>query len=334
MQQISLKQTAELLPKLFKANIVPFLHSSPALGKSSIAKQVAQKYSLKVIDLRLTECDASDIQGLPYFKDNKSTFLPFDTFPLESTTIPTGFNGWLLLLDEFNSAPLSVQAAAYKLVLDRQVGQHKLHDNVYMVACGNLETDNAIVNTMSSALISRFAHFYISLNHAEWIEWATQAHIDYRIVSYLGFKPQSLYTFKPDVTEPYASPRTWEMLSKVINNEPIDGLKPLIAGLVGDYVASEFISYVNLYQDLPTFADVLKNPTEIKISDDLGTRWALLSMVASKTTQETAKQLQEFFRRFPKDLQIVALRQIKAIDQKILFKEMKEWTNEVMKWVG
>ena len=69
------------------------------MGKSSIAKQVADKYNLEVIDLRLTELDSSDIQGLPYFKDGKSTFLPFDTFPIESTPIPTGYKGWCILLN-------------------------------------------------------------------------------------------------------------------------------------------------------------------------------------------------------------------------------------------
>lgn len=331
--QTTLKQTAQYLPKLFKAGIVPFLHSSPAIGKSSLAKQIAKQYSLKVIDLRLTECDSSDLNGLPYFENGKASFLPFNTFPLTDTPIPKGYKGWLLLLDEFNSAPLGVQASAYKLVLDRQVGQHKLHDSCFIIACGNLETDNAIVNTMSSALISRFAHFHIALNHDDWIDWATQNGIDYRIVSYLGFKPTDLYTFTPDVTESYASPRTWEMLSKVIKDEPIDFLKPLIASLVGDAVASQFISFVKLYKDLPTFDEVVDNADKIKVPDDLGTRWALLSMVASKTDKQSATKLQSFFERFPKDLQIVALRQIKANDQSLLFKEMKQWTDKVMTWI-
>ena len=54
------------------------------------------------------------------------------------------------------------------------VGEYKLHDKVAMIAAGNLEDDNAIVNPMSSALISRFAHFYIELNNDEWLEWAAK----------------------------------------------------------------------------------------------------------------------------------------------------------------
>lgn len=108
----TLNQVAEVIPTLLQANVVPFLHSSPALGKSSVAKQVAEKLNLKVIDLRLTECDSSDLNGLPFFKDGKAHFMPFDTFPTQDTPIPDGYKGWLLLLDEFNSALPSVQASA------------------------------------------------------------------------------------------------------------------------------------------------------------------------------------------------------------------------------
>lgn len=214
---ITLKQAEKLMYPLLNNKIVPFLHSSPALGKSSLAKTVAAKAKLKVIDLRLTELDASDLNGLPYFNEGKAQYLPFNTFPIQDTEVPDGYNGWLLLLDELNSALPSVQSAAYKLILDRQVGQYKLHDDVYIIACGNLDTDNAITYPLSSALVSRFAHFYIEPNTKEWTDWALDNDIDIRIISFLGFMPSHLYKFNPDSTEPYASPRTWEMLSKALS---------------------------------------------------------------------------------------------------------------------
>lgn len=57
----TLKKVTELLPILCKANIVPFIHSSPASGKSSTVKAFAKQFNLKVIDLRLTEMDATDL---------------------------------------------------------------------------------------------------------------------------------------------------------------------------------------------------------------------------------------------------------------------------------
>lgn len=328
----TLKQVAPLIPQLWKAGIVPFLHSSPAQGKSSLSKQLAEQFKLKVIDLRLTELDSTDLSGLPYFNNGKAEFMPFNTFPLQDTQIPEGYEGWLLLLDEFNSANQAVMAAAYKLVLDRQVGQHKLHDKVAMIACGNLESDNAIVNPMSSALISRFAHFNIDVNVDDWLEWASKSDIDYRITSYINFKKSNLYKFKPDATEPYASPRTWEMVSKVIkDNDDISVL--LVSSLIGDGIANEFIQYTKLYLELPTLEQIMANPEGIKIPDDLATRWATMSMVTHSITVDNHDKLTVFLRRLSSELQYCALREIKYRNPAVLnkvFDWVKELAHEVM----
>ncbi|AKG07797.1 ATPase AAA [Moraxella bovoculi] len=325
--QTTLKQVAPLIPQLWKAGIVPFLHSSPAQGKSSLAKQLAEQFKLKVIDLRLTELDPTDLSGLPYFNNGKAEFMPFNTFPLQDTPIPEGYAGWLILLDEFNSANQGVMAAAYKLVLDRQVGQHKLHDKVAMIACGNLESDNAIVNPMSSALISRFAHFDINLNVDDWLEWASKAGIDYRITSYLSYRKANLYSFKPDATSPYASPRTWEMVSKVIKDSE-EPSNLLVSSLIGDGIANEFVQYTKLYLNLPTLEEILKNPTGVKLSDDLSTRWATMSMVTHSITVDNHDKLSVFLRRFSSELQYCALREIKYRNPAVLAKVL-DWVKEL-----
>lgn len=325
--QTTLKQVAPLIPQLWKAGIVPFLHSSPAQGKSSLAKQLAEQFKLKVIDLRLTELDPTDLSGLPYFNNGKAEFMPFNTLPLQDTPIPKEYEGWLLLLDEFNSANQGVMAAAYKLVLDRQVGQHKLHDKVAMIACGNLESDNAIVNPMSSALISRFAHFDISLNVDDWLEWASKAGIDYRITSYLSYRKANLYSFKPDATSPYASPRTWEMVSKVIKDSE-EPSNLLVSSLIGDGIANEFIQYTKLYLNLPTLEEILKNPTGVKLSDDLSTQWATMSMVTHSITVDNHDKLSVFLRRFSSELQYCALREIKYRNPAVLAKVL-DWVKEL-----
>ena len=323
----TLKQVAPLIPKLWKAGIVPFLHSSPAQGKSSLSKQLAEQFKLKVIDLRLTELDSTDLSGLPYFNNGKAEFMPFNTFPLQDTPVPKGYEGWLIILDEFNSANQAVMAAAYKLVLDRMVGQHKLHDKVAMLACGNLESDNAIVNPMSTALISRFAHFNIDINVDDWLEWASKAGIDYRITSYINFKKTNLYTFKPDATEPYASPRTWEMASKVIkDSDEVSTL--LVSSLIGDGVANEFVQYTKLYHKLPTLKDILDNPKGIEIPNDLATTWAVMSMVTHSMTVDNQAKLTVFLRRLSSELQYCALREIKYRNPAVLSKVL-DWVREL-----
>lgn len=312
----NIKETAELLPTLMNAGIVPFLHSSPALGKSSIAKQIADKFKLKVIDLRLTELDPTDLNGLPKQSEEKAMYQPFNTFPIQGDKVPNGYKGWLLLLDEFNSASEAVQAAAYKLVLDRQVGQYKLHDKLAIIACGNLESDNAIVNTMSSALISRFAHFTVKPDLKVWNEWAMQNNIHSSIISFLGFRPSAFYTFDSDNIAPYACPRTWEMVSKVLPTNITDltyNQIPMLSGLIGQGNANEFFAFTKVYKDLPTYEELVKDPSILDVETlSLSTSWALASMLADRVEEPDIQQVMQIVMQLNPEVLVCFLRTLIA----------------------
>jgi MoxR-like ATPase len=106
---VNISSAKELVYDVLKAKLVPFLQSSPGIGKSSLAKQLAEENDLELIDVRLSQLDPTDLSGLPFRKGDKAEYLPMNTFPLEGESVPEGKEGFLLLLDEFNSAPMSVR---------------------------------------------------------------------------------------------------------------------------------------------------------------------------------------------------------------------------------
>lgn len=110
--QVSYKQAQSLIARCIRANLVAMLEGSPGIGKSGIVHGIAKQYNLKVIDLRLSQCDPTDLLGFPQVEDGRSKYVPMETFPIEGDAIPEGYSGWLLFLDEFTSAPRGVQAAA------------------------------------------------------------------------------------------------------------------------------------------------------------------------------------------------------------------------------
>ena len=59
--QVKISQAATMVAKFIRAKIVVMLHGSPAIGKSAIVQQVANEYGLKLIDLRLAQCDPTDL---------------------------------------------------------------------------------------------------------------------------------------------------------------------------------------------------------------------------------------------------------------------------------
>ena len=152
---VSIKKCTELTEDALACGLVPFLHSSPGCGKSSIIKAIAKKNGLKLIDLRLSTIDSVDLSGMPMIDDQKQVdWKPFNVFPLENSKIPEGYNGWLLFLDEFNSASEAVIAAAYNVVLDHRIGIYDLHPNCFIACAGNREEDRAITTSMGSAMTS------------------------------------------------------------------------------------------------------------------------------------------------------------------------------------
>ena len=309
--QVKISQAVTMITKFIQARLVPMLVGSPGCGKSQIVHQIAETYNLKVIDLRLSQCDPCDLMGFPSI-GKKPTYVPMDTFPIEGDVIPEGYAGWMLFLDEFNGAALAVQKAAYKLVLDRMVGSRHLHKNVAIVCAGNLETDNAAVEPMSTALQSRLVHMELVVDAREWTDWATSNAIDPRITSYINFKPGNLYSFKPDHTDnTYASPRTWEFANKVLHvaEEGSPEFLPMLAGTLSEGIAREFIGFCKIYKDLPTIEKIIAAPESIKVPDEPSILFALTGSISHNAKQENFEQLMKYVARLPIEFQVVCLRE-------------------------
>ena len=195
------RQIRRNVERCFNAGLVPFVKSSPGIGKSSIMRAIAKDYNLELIDIRLSMCDPTDLNGLPTFdhETGRAKFMPFDMFPVLGTPLPKGKNGWLMFFDEFNSAPKSIQAASYKIILDHMVGMNTLHENVFKAAAGNLSTDRAIVNPLSTAMQSRVIHMQMEANFEDWLrDVALPQGYDSRITAFLSMYPSRLMDFRPD----------------------------------------------------------------------------------------------------------------------------------------
>ena len=309
--QVKINQLIEIIPKLIQAKLVPLISGSPGIGKSDVARQVAEKYNLKVIDLRLSQCDPTDLLGFPSINGSKAGYVPMETFPVEGDPIPEGYAGWLLFLDELTSAVPAVQAASYKLTLDRMVGQSHLHKNVAIVAAGNLETDGAIVHEMSTALQSRLVHFEMVMDPDDWCDWAMAKGIDHRITDFIKFKPSALYTFTADHTDKtYACPRTWEFTNRLLKVFPTGdkNLKSTLAGTISEGVAAEFLLFMKVYERLPRMADIKANPETVAVPDEPSILYALTGSLSHNMTPDAAAQLMKYVSRLPVEFQVVTLR--------------------------
>lgn len=307
---VSTGQLPGLLEECFAANLVPFVTGPPAIGKSAIINKVAEDHNLEVIDIRLSQSDPTDLNGFPMINDDKTkaNFVPMSTFPVKGDTPPPGKQGWLIFLDEMNSAPLGVQAAAFKLTLDRKVGQYDLHENVFIACAGNRDGDKGITNRISTPMQSRLAHFELEVDNKAWLKWAA-ANIDFRIRSFIGFKPDLLYRFDADHDgATYPSPRTWEFMSRLLKKYPgaIPSNKmPLLASVVEEAAAMEFWTYSKVFQSLLTEQQIMADPTGVKVPEEPSIQFALAGSLGQKATLANASNFVTFIRRMPIEMQVL-----------------------------
>lgn len=306
----------------FAAGLVPFVTSSPGMGKSSLAKQIAEEFSLELIDVRLSQCAPEDLMGLPMRVEEdgkiRATFAPFNMFPTDKTPLPKGKNGWLLLFDEFNSASKSVQAAAYRPVLDHEIGQEKLHPQCFVMCAGNLMTDKAIVNSLSTAMQSRVIHMEMENSAKEFLDIAWKKGFDPRIRAFIEFNPAHLSNFKPDHKDrTFACARTWEFASRLIQGKALKDINvKLLGGTIGEAMAVQFHAYLKIYAQLPSYADIIADPVNAPLPTEAGPRFAVVTMLADNFERADFKHLQQYTKRLSPEFQVVFWRGIKRRDQK------------------
>lgn len=318
--------------EILQAGLVPHITGSPGVGKSDIIRAIAKEFKLKVIDIRLSQCDPCDMLGFPSHNGARMGYMPPEHFPLQGMDKPAeGYNGWILFLDEFNSAPLSVQAAAYRLVLDREVGQHSLHKKCVIVCAGNKETDGAIVNRLGTAMQSRLIHLEMEVDVRAWIDWATTAHLDHRVISYIESHPEHLHQFDPNHNDKtFSCPRTWHYASKLVTNkEPTPLLQQILIGTLSAGIGHEFYAYLHYCAKLPSLAELLKQPDSLDIPEEPAMLYAISHMISAYLTEDTAPILMRYIARMPLDFSIVTLRAaLKRNDALLKVPEIRDWTHK------
>ncbi|WP_373000013.1 AAA family ATPase [Sulfurimonas sp.] len=273
------------LTALIEQKVPAFLWGAPGIGKSSIVKQIAQSNEIDFIDLRLALMDPTDLKGIPFYDKESHTALW-----APPAFLPKSGEG-ILFLDELNTAAPSVQASAYQLILDRRVGEYELPDGWAIVAAGNRESDRGVTYRMPSPLANRFVHFEMEVNVDDWKFWAYKKEIDERVISYISYKTEHLFTFDAkSEAKSFATPRSWEYVDSILkSNMSQDLLLDSISGAVGREVAVGFLSFAKVMSRLPDIKNILASG-DGEYSDEVDVLYALSTGLVSALLKENSDE--------------------------------------------
>lgn len=305
-------QLLTAIERCAKNLLVPYIISQPALGKSAIVKEFAKRYNLKLIDLRLSSLEPVDVSGaITIGKDNLAHYVPFDVFPIQGSKLEPEYDGVCLFLDELSSAHKQVLAAAYRLILDRQVGQYPLMDNCIIIAAGNSITDNAIANQLGTALQSRMVNLHLSVTAKSWItSVAIPQGFDERIIAFIQSYPDMVNTFNPKLVEQtFSSPRTLEFASKLLSEIPKgEELEPitqaLMLGSIGFEAGTALLSFLKVYEKIPSVDQIIDKPTtSAVVTESAELQWAVMTSLLMHKDLNDIDNISTYVERYPSHMQ-------------------------------
>ncbi len=233
------------------------LWGPPGVGKSQIIMQIARTHGVPLIDIRLSQMEPTDLRGIPFRAAERVEWSVPSLLPDAGRHGARG----ILFLDEITSAPPTVTAAAYQLILDRRLGEYRVPAGWAIFAAGNRYGDRGVAYVMPSPLANRFTHYEIEPNLDDWVAWAHANVIDPRVIAFLRFRPDLLFDFNP-AQNPVAfpSPRSWEYVHRALakfGSEPALLLDALQA-CVGAAGAVEFKAFIENMDQLPDIDAIVR----------------------------------------------------------------------------
>ena len=232
-----------------RANIMFALWGHPGIGKSALGQLLANQFNLEFIDIRLGQIDPIDLNGFVHKDEVAGNFdyLPWARFPLAHTPLPPGKTGWLISFDEVNTAGRQHLAAAYRVFLDRMIGQAKLHPNCRLMMGGNL-VGEGLAGALPSPLVSRVAHIVMNPEMTP----SVCKILGPSISAFLTSHPKFIYQESAEPNTPYPTLRTWEMIrTHQLANANYGGTSlEAISGMVGNAAAVSYISFAMQEEEL------------------------------------------------------------------------------------
>jgi hypothetical protein len=256
------------------------LWGPPGVGKSQMVSQIAARHGVPLIDIRLSQMEPSDLRGIPFLKDEMVEWAIPSMLP---DTNRHGAAG-ILFLDEITSAPPSVSAAAYQLILDRKLGEYQVPEHWAIIAAGNRQGDRGVTYTMPAPLANRFSHYDVDVNLDDWVAWAYANAIDERVIGFLRFRPDLLFDFDPSYNPvAFPSPRSWEFAHRALQkfeNSPAL-LANALQACVGKAAGVELNAFVDSLNQMPDL-DAIVNGEDIPAPTELDLQYAVASALVAR----------------------------------------------------
>lgn len=293
-------QLRKFLAATINARLPVLITGSPGIGKTQITEQSSEDAEADMLYTDAGTSDPTRVEGMPWPRPekNEAVFLPFgDLASALRATKPT-----VWLFDDIGWATVATQNSLAHLIHERRTPSgHRLPDCVSIIATTNKRTDRSGVAGMSQAVISRFASIVeLEPNLDDWLEWALSTNQPIELMAFLRFRTALLHAFNPTQDlKNSPNPRTWAYAGKFVNMGLDRDIElAAIQGAVGEGAAAEFVGFLQVCRELPSFDGILLDPDKAKIPcTNPAAMFATATGLADKTTVANFARVAQYAER-------------------------------------
>lgn len=282
-----------------------FIRGASGIGKSEAIHQtsaaLAKTYDnwAGFVDLRLSQCDVTDIRGVPSVVDGRTVWNIPEFFPKPNTR-------GIFFLDEITNAPPSMQAVAYQLALDR------LHmpDGWMVVAAGNRQSDRGVTFSMAAPLVARMCLLDVEPELDGFLQHAATHNLRPEIMAFIAERPDMLHNFDNKFAgEPFPNPRSWFRAS--VHMDMVESAAErveVLSGDVGKEAAALFEAFLRVWETMPKLESIYTTPDDVPVPEALDVKHCLVMGIAATVTEKNFDQAYKFLSRLPQEMQTLCVK--------------------------
>jgi len=334
---MKIREIAHVIPMISQqekdneGHITPIIKSEPGCGKTSILKMLQEEYGDDKYDYIYADCpvlDYSDVMMTIPDKDTKQLQQYIGSMWRMDSPKPK-----IILLDEFMKSPKMMQLIFNRMLLERSIGDTPLPVGSIVFGTSNNE-EEGLGDSMLSHEGNRVCLIQMIKPTAdEWLEdWANNNNINPLLKSFVkshtstfaSYKDEgqkeNAYIYHPQKAQmSFASPRSIAKVSRMIDRmdtlyqptsskESDDSIKEnnrkillsLMAGTVGASFAGDFVTTLDMAEDIPKWEDVINNPETATVPDNIQVQMIVMYQAVDRLkSHDEVSSFMKYVNRIP-----------------------------------
>jgi hypothetical protein len=289
-----------------------YLEGSPGLGKTEIAKQVAEELQIGFVSSSLTHHTRQSVLGLPVIQqlDEDVQFTQYtmsEIIGMVWQQKEKGYDEGILLLDEFPCVSESILPVMLAFLQTKNIGNHHLPEGWVILLCGNPPECNKSARRFDAAINDRLRKLHIEFCGEDFLLYAEQHGFHKTILSYLKIHQEHIYVCENKTDGDLVTCRGWENLSHALKvyeqlNQKIDE-NFIYQFIKSEKIAYEFNKYYKLTSSGCTEEDIDNILKGIRLQEyaarwnenDFVEQWYIVDVLANSIKNMVDKQANQVY---------------------------------------